>query len=237
LVSASHCTRPRIGSLDRVTCTSTRGGSYHPPGIVPSQPPGSGPPLPCRVLRDRPVPASAGIGHRVGPRAAGPPSGVPSWDASVGRPRPISPSGEGRPNLPIGGWCLPAFIRTQAWRTRSYLRPRPVTGPGSSGPDTRSRFGGSCRHLPFVRPRQRVWPRPLPEPSTGRQVAVQRTGLGRSSELDPTSAGLGTTRPRPETSSASNGRRLGAPCPRMAPPFATSVALDCHTPAWKIDGQ
>jgi hypothetical protein len=63
LVSASHCPRPRIGSWDRVTFTSTRGGSYRPPGIVPSQPPGSGPSAPRGVLRDRPISASAGPGH------------------------------------------------------------------------------------------------------------------------------------------------------------------------------
>jgi hypothetical protein len=67
LVSASHCPRPRIGSWDRVTCTSTRGGSYRPPGIVPSQPPGSGPSAPRGVLRDRPMPASAGPGHALAP--------------------------------------------------------------------------------------------------------------------------------------------------------------------------
>jgi hypothetical protein len=50
LASASHCPRPRIGSWDRVTCTSTLGGSYHPPGIVPSQPPGFGTFAPCWVL-------------------------------------------------------------------------------------------------------------------------------------------------------------------------------------------
>ncbi len=208
LASASHCARPRIGSLDRVTCTSTRGGSYHPPGIVPSQPPGFGISVPVQGPLRPSDPRLGGNRSRSGPCAAGPPSGDPSWDASVGWPRPISPSGEGRPNLPIGGWCLPTFIRTQAWRPRSFLRLRPVTGPGSSGPDTWSRFGGSYRHLPSVRPRQRVWLRPLPAPSTGRQVAVLRSGLGRSHDHDPNvrspwndpvSAGdlLGPQRPSP----------------------------------------
>jgi hypothetical protein len=67
LASASRCPRSRIGSWARVTCTSTRGGSYHPPGIVPSQPPGSGPFAPRGVLCDRPIPASAGLGHALAP--------------------------------------------------------------------------------------------------------------------------------------------------------------------------
>jgi hypothetical protein len=143
LASASHCPRPRIGSWGRVTRTSTRGGSYHPPGIVPSQPPGSGPSAPRRVLRDRPWPASAGPGPALVPAAPvrlrafrrgtrrwvghdrSPPRGrdVPSFPLGAGVCRPSSAPRHGDPAPPSGlGRTLVRDLRSVA------------TGPASAGP-------------------------------------------------------------------------------------------------------
>jgi len=216
LASASHRPRPRIGSWVRVTCTSTRGGSYHPPGIVPSQPPGSGSPAPCEVLRDRPIPLRRVPGpHRPSQRrSALGRSVVERVDGAISTDLPL---GGGTSRQSHWGLVLADLHPHPGMATRSAVRSRPDTGPGSSDRDTWSRFGGTSRHPPFVRHRGRVRLRPAPGPMTGRQVAVQRTGLGRPTGLRP-------IRP-PALERPGLGRR---------PPWPpTAVAWAHHAPAWR----
>jgi hypothetical protein len=236
LVSALHCPRPRIGSLDRLTRTSTRGSSSRSFGdCALTAPLDLALPFPCRVLRGHPIPASVGTGHRSGPRAADPPTGGSSWDASARQPRPPSPSGDmGRTRL-VGGWCFPTPYASR------HGDPGPPSGFGRTmDRGLRSATPGPLRRFlpshPIVRSWSRDRSRSFPPPRPGRQVDV--TGLASAGPLAPTYASvrLGPNRLRPATPLAFNDRRLDAPCPRAAPPGATSVALDCCTPAWKIGG-
>ncbi len=209
-----------------LTRPSTRGWTPSPWGLCPHSPSGHGPPLPVLGPRGRPIPASAGNGCRTGPCAVGSPSGLPSWDASVRRRRPGSPSGD-------------------------LSRHRLAVQLGRTDPSTRPGMATWNRVPTSVGPRDQViWPRcPTPlrrETSSGpgRSVAAQgptsvvpEAASGHAVVADgPASAGPDTAsapsvrpppcRSRPVWPTAIVGRRPSAPCRRPAPPGATSVALD-----------
>jgi hypothetical protein len=168
LVSASHCSRPRIGLLDRVTCASTRGGSYRPPGIVPSQPPGPGISVPVqgpsrpfdpRFGEDRTPPWSLRRRSAFGRTVVG---------RVDGAPRPPSPSGEtGRPASLGAGAC------------------RPSSAPRHGDPGSPSGLGRTQdRDLRVVTPgpasaEPTVGLRPIHRTRPKRPSALERSGFGR----------------------------------------------------------
>ncbi len=198
MVSASHRPRPRIGSLDRMTGTSTRGSSSRSFGdCALTVPLGLEPPFPCRTLGDPPIPASAGFGYRPGPCAAGPPTGGSSWDASPRRRRPASPSGDKGRNCLVGGWCLPTpsasrhgdpgppsgFGRTVDRDLRSAT-PGPASAVPPVAPDRSFAAPGPISVVPstaFGTPSccPTVRPRPVPRPQRKRPSALVRPGFGR----------------------------------------------------------
>lgn len=168
-----------------MTRTSTPGGRRAPRGLCPHSPQGPFPPLPCRALRGRPTPASAGDGDRPGPRDAGPPSGGPPWEASVGS----------SPHLPPGGGGTWAPLGAGAPRPPYAPRhgdPGPPCGLGrTQGQDLRAAAPGPASAGPTVAHRTfdhgtGLRPRPVPT------VRDRDTG---SLPHGPTSVGPGTMTP------------------------------------------
>jgi len=153
--SVGHTPRLRIGSLDRLTRTSTQGGVRAPGGLCPHSSPGSVASVPVQGPTWPPDPRLGGVGmpHRTSQRRTT--LGRSAVGCVSGALAPPPPRGR-RTVDPIGGWCALTPIRTQAWRPWSAARSRPHTGPGPSDRDTWSRLGGSSRRTPNVRPRHRV---------------------------------------------------------------------------------
>jgi hypothetical protein len=229
LASVSHCPRPRIGSWGRVTCTSTRGGSYHPPGIVPSQPPGSVTFAPRGVLRDRPIPASAGLGHASAPT---PPvrlrafrRGTRRW-GNLDRP---PPRGSDVVTVPLGaGACRPSSAPRHgdpvppSGLGRTLVRDlRTVTlGPASAEPPVTFRPFVDVDGSGFGRHLDRRWDAKLQSNGLASAGPASFDPNVRRPWNDPVSAGdlLGPRRPSPGRTMPPHGAplcdlgRIGLPC-------------------------
>ncbi len=185
LVSASHRPRPRIGSLDRMTCASTRGGSSALRGLCPHSPPGPGPSAPVqgplrppdpRFGLDRTPPRSLQRRFALGRTVVGRVGEVPSTDLPLGGGTLTTPRWE----LVLAGLHPHPGMATPVRRPVSTghwtwdLRDL-IAGPASAGP--------SIIYRPFVHVTGSDLGRSHPT-CTGRQVAVLRSGLGRSLDLD-----------------------------------------------------
>jgi len=208
LVSASHRLRPRIGSLGRMTGTSTRGSSSRSFGdCALTAPLGLEPPFPCKAPGAVRSPPRRGLDIASVPA---PP------DRRRADRRGTRLRGDVDPLPPRGIKVVPVSLGAGAFRPHPHpgmatLARRPVSAGHWTGI-----FG--LRHLvplrrflpshPTVRSRPRDRFRSFPPPRSGRQVAVLRSGPGRSHDgnknvrppwSDPVSAGdvLGPQRPSP----------------------------------------
>lgn len=208
LVSASHCPRPRIGSLDRMTSTSTRGGSSALRGLCPHSPPGPGPSVPVqgpsrppdpRFGEERTPPWPLRRRSAFGRNVVGRVNGVLSTDLPLGGAT-LNPS---RWELVVAGLHTHPGMATLVRRPASAGHRTGAFGHGTwnrlGGPSRRTRSFDHVTGSGFGR---------SPPTCSGRQVPATGSGLGRSlgsdrrvrpPRRDPASAGdvLGAQRPSP----------------------------------------